>query len=89
MSLLDSFIVNEITVSLDTQTEELVDEPTSAEFVQSYIHIVDAVLITVIAWVVVVIVSLCGFFTIYPLLSLSHISILLSRKTYHPKSISR
>ena len=55
MGLFDSLIIDEVTASLDTQTEAGGADPTSTEFVESeYTHIVDAVVITVIAWVVVV-----------------------------------
>jgi|SaaInl74LU_5_DNA_1037368.scaffolds.fasta_scaffold49263_2 hypothetical protein len=60
MGLFDSLIIDEVTASLGTQTEAGGADPTSTEFVESqFTHIVDAVVITVIAWVVVVIVSLC------------------------------
>ena len=55
----DSLIIDEITGSFE-QTEEPVPQGAAAEptqFVQSYIHIVDATLITVIAWTVIVVVS--------------------------------
>jgi hypothetical protein len=64
MGLFDALIVNEITASLETQTEDVGGAEASREqeeFLKSeYTHIVDAVLVTVIAWVVVVVVSLCN-----------------------------
>lgn len=57
VGLFDSIIVDEITASSKTQTDEDAANSESTEFVESYIHIVDSTIITVIAWVVVVIVS--------------------------------
>lgn len=57
VGLFDSIIVDEITASSKMQTDEDTANSESTEFVESYIHIVDSTIITVIAWVVVVIVS--------------------------------
>lgn len=65
--LFNKLIIDEITGSFE-QTEEPVPSGAAAEptqFVQSYIHIVDATLITVIAWAVVVVVSPCVSFMYY------------------------
>ncbi len=62
MGLFDSTIVDEITASSETQAEAAAADAESTEFVESYIHIVDSTIITVIAWVVVVIVSCTCFF---------------------------
>ena len=61
MGLFDGLIIDEVIDSYDTQMEEIGAEPgaeTSHDFVENeFNHIVDAVVITVIAWAVIVIVS--------------------------------
>jgi hypothetical protein len=62
MFVFDALIIDEITASLEKQTDD-VGAKTSSEFLRTeYTHIIDAVVVTVIAWVVVVVVSLATDF---------------------------